>query len=35
VLGDPAGASAEEGRSLLSSLVSDLAGAVSARWPLP
>jgi mycofactocin precursor peptide peptidase len=34
VLGDPAGASAEEGRSLLTSLVSDLHAAVSARWPL-
>jgi mycofactocin system creatininase family protein len=33
VLGDPAGASAEEGRVLLGSLVSDLAAAVSSRWP--
>jgi creatinine amidohydrolase len=33
VLGDPAGASAEEGRALLSSLVSELAETVSARWP--
>jgi creatinine amidohydrolase len=33
VLGDPAGASAEEGRALLSWLVSELAEIVSARWP--
>jgi creatinine amidohydrolase len=33
VLGDPAGASAEEGHALLASLVSDLAEAVSSRWP--
>ena len=33
VLGDPSGANAEEGRALLSSLVSDLAETVSARWP--
>jgi creatinine amidohydrolase len=33
VLGDPAGASAEEGRALLASLVSDLAETVSSRWP--
>jgi creatinine amidohydrolase len=33
VLGDPTGASAEEGLALLGSLVSDLAAAVSARWP--
>ncbi len=33
VLGDPAGANAEEGRALLAALVAELAGAVSARWP--
>jgi mycofactocin precursor peptide peptidase len=33
VLGDPAGASSEEGRALLESLVNDLAGAVASRWP--
>ena len=33
VLGDPAGASAEEGRALLDTLVSDLAATVAARWP--
>jgi mycofactocin precursor peptide peptidase len=33
VLGDPAGASAEEGRALLTSLVSDLVAVVSSRWP--
>jgi creatinine amidohydrolase len=33
VLGDPAGASAEEGRALLTTLVSDLAAAVSSHWP--
>jgi creatinine amidohydrolase len=33
VLGDPTGASAEEGLALLRSLVSDLAAAVSSRWP--
>jgi creatinine amidohydrolase len=32
VLGDPAGANAEEGRALLDALLSDLAGAVSSRW---
>jgi creatinine amidohydrolase len=35
VLGDPAGATAEEGRATLASLVADLAAAVSARWPSP
>jgi creatinine amidohydrolase len=33
VLGDPTGASAEEGRELLDLLVTDLAAAVTARWP--
>ncbi len=33
VLGDPAGASSEEGRALLESLVNDLVGAVASRWP--
>ena len=32
VLGDPTGASAEEGRELLDHLVTDLAAAVVARW---
>ena len=32
VLGDPTGASAEEGRALLDALVRDLAAAVSAHW---
>ena len=32
VLGDPTGASAEEGRVLLDGLVHDLAAAVSAQW---
>jgi mycofactocin precursor peptide peptidase len=32
VLGDPTGATAVEGRSLLDGLVRDLAGAVSAHW---
>jgi mycofactocin system creatininase family protein len=32
VLGDPTGASAEEGRALLNSLVHDLAAAVSGHW---
>jgi len=32
VLGDPAGASADEGRALLEGLVHDLAGAVTAHW---
>lgn len=35
VLGDPAGASAAEGESLLDALVHDLAGAVSSRWSQP
>ena len=34
VLGDPTGASAEEGRALLDALVTDLTAAVTARWPL-
>jgi mycofactocin precursor peptide peptidase len=33
VLGDPTGASADEGRSLLGALVDALAVAVSSRWP--
>jgi creatinine amidohydrolase len=33
VLGDPTGASAEEGRALLDALTSQLAAAVAARWP--
>ena len=32
VLGDPTGASAEEGRELLDALVSDLAARVSSHW---
>jgi creatinine amidohydrolase len=32
VLGDPAGASVDEGRALLDALVDDLAAAVSERW---
>jgi mycofactocin system creatininase family protein len=32
VLGDPTGASAEEGQALLHALVDDLAASVSARW---
>jgi mycofactocin precursor peptide peptidase len=35
VLGDPAGASADEGRMLLRALVADLTAAVSTRWPAP
>ncbi|HEX3332991.1 MAG TPA: mycofactocin biosynthesis peptidyl-dipeptidase MftE [Acidimicrobiales bacterium] len=35
VLGDPTGASAEEGRALLEHLVAGLATAVTARWPAP
>jgi creatinine amidohydrolase len=35
VLGDPTGASAEEGRVLLDRLVTELAAAVAARWPGP
>ena len=35
VLGDPAGANAQEGRSLLDDLLNDLAGAVSSRWSQP
>jgi len=33
VLGDPGGASTEEGRALLDTLVSDLAATVATRWP--
>ena len=33
VLGDPAGATAEEGRDLLDALVTDLVAAVTERWP--
>jgi creatinine amidohydrolase len=33
VLGDPAGATAEEGGTLLGALVTDLTAAVDARWP--
>jgi creatinine amidohydrolase len=32
VLGDPTGASAEEGRALLDALVADLAASVTQRW---
>lgn len=32
VLGDPSGASAEEGRALMDALVADLAAAVATRW---
>jgi creatinine amidohydrolase len=35
VLGDPTGASALEGRVLLDRLVTELAAAVTARWPSP
>jgi creatinine amidohydrolase len=35
VLGDPTGANAPEGRALLAALVTELADAVSARWPRP
>lgn len=35
VLGDPAGASAEQGRALLDALAADLVTAVTARWPAP
>jgi creatinine amidohydrolase len=35
VLGDPTGASVEEGRALLEGLVNDLASAVSSRWSAP
>jgi mycofactocin system creatininase family protein len=35
VLGDPAGASAEEGRALLDELVTELADRVSSHWPAP
>jgi mycofactocin system creatininase family protein len=33
VLGDPAGASSEEGRAILEALVDDLAGVLTSRWP--
>ena len=33
VLGDPTGASAEEGRRLLDTLVADLTASVATRWP--
>ena len=33
VLGDPAGANAQEGCALLGTLVAELADAVTARWP--
>jgi creatinine amidohydrolase/Fe(II)-dependent formamide hydrolase-like protein len=32
VLGDPAGASVDEGRALLDALVRDLTAAVASRW---
>jgi len=35
VLGDPTGASAEEGRELLDEAVAQLTGAVRAHWHLP
>ncbi len=35
VLGDPAGANAQEGRALLNQLVTDLVDQVSSRWPEP
>ena len=35
VLGDPTGATAEEGRALLGALVADLSAAARARWPAP
>ena len=35
VLGDPTGASADEGRVLLDGLVTDLAAPGTARWPRP
>ena len=34
VLGDPTGANAQEGRTLLGMLVAELADAVTARWPV-
>ena len=33
VLGDPTGASAEEGKTLLDALVHELVGAVTSKWP--
>lgn len=35
VLGDPTGASAEEGRALLDALVADLTASVTTRWRAP
>ena len=35
VLGDPAGASADEGRALLDTLVRDLVATVAAHWSAP
>jgi len=35
VLGDPAGASADEGRALLDTLVRDLVATLAAHWPAP
>ncbi len=35
VLGDPAGANADEGLALLNELVANLVGQVSSRWPAP
>jgi mycofactocin system creatininase family protein len=35
VLGDPRGASADEGESLLAAMTAELADAVAARWPWP
>ncbi len=35
VLGDPAGASGDEGRALLDGLVTDLVARVSSHWPAP
>ena len=34
VLGDPTGANADEGHVLLDALVTDLTGALRARWPI-
>jgi mycofactocin system creatininase family protein len=34
VLGDPTGATAEEGRALLASMTADLVATVTAHWPL-
>jgi mycofactocin precursor peptide peptidase len=35
VLGDPAGANADEGRALLNELVTNLVSQVSSHWPAP